>query len=73
MAGVLERDLAYTLPEAQIADSPRFPYRGFMLDVSRHFFDADQVKKMLDLMAAYKLNRFHRHLTDDQGWRLPCA
>ncbi len=71
MAGVLERDLAYTLPEAQIADSPRFPYRGFMLDVSRHFFDADQVKKMLDLMAAYKLNRFHWHLTDDQGWRLP--
>ncbi|MDE6462169.1 MAG: beta-N-acetylhexosaminidase [Muribaculaceae bacterium] len=62
---------AYELPLGQIDDRPRFEYRGFMLDVSRHFFDAQQIMKMLDLMAAYKLNRFHWHLTDDQGWRLP--
>ena len=63
----------YTLPVVTIADEPRFEYRGFMLDVSRHFFDAAEVKKMLDLMATYKLNRFHWHLTDDQGWRLPIS
>lgn len=61
----------YTLPAGTINDRPRFEYRGFMLDVSRHFFAADEIKKMLDLMAVYKLNRFHWHLTDDQGWRLP--
>lgn len=60
-----------SLPSVEIEDEPRFSYRGFMLDVSRHFFDASQIKKMLDLMAVYKLNRFHWHLTDDQGWRLP--
>ncbi|MDE7336337.1 MAG: beta-N-acetylhexosaminidase, partial [Muribaculaceae bacterium] len=63
----------YSLPVVTINDEPRFEYRGFMLDVSRHFFDAAQVKKMLDIMAVYKLNRFHWHLTDDQGWRLPVA
>ena len=63
----------YTLPVGEISDCPRYPYRGFMLDVSRHFFDTAQIKKMLDLMATYKLNRFHWHLTDDQGWRLPVA
>ncbi len=61
----------YTLPTGSINDRPRFEYRGFMLDVSRHFFTADEIKKMLDVMAVYKLNRFHWHLTDDQGWRLP--
>ncbi len=61
----------YALPVVSINDSPRFEYRGFMLDVSRHFFDVNTVKKMLDIMAVYKLNRFHWHLTDDQGWRLP--
>lgn len=72
MAGVAGADNAvYTLPVVAINDAPRFEYRGFMLDVSRHFFDAKQVKKMLDVMAMYKLNRFHWHLTDDQGWRLP--
>lgn len=64
-------DPSFSLPEIQISDSPRFPYRGFMLDVSRHFYDVDQIKKMIDVMAAYKLNRFHWHLTDDHGWRLP--
>ncbi len=72
MAGVMGDDVTtYKLPEVEITDQPRYPYRGFMLDVSRHFFDVNEVKKMLDIMAMYKLNRFHWHLTDDQGWRLP--
>ncbi len=62
-------DLIYTLPVVHIEDEPRFGYRGFMLDVSRHFFTVEQIKKMLDLMAIYKMNVFHWHLTDDQGWR----
>lgn len=53
-----------------IEDHPRYSYRGLMLDVSRHFFTVQQIKDLLDLMASYKLNRFHWHLTDDQGWRL---
>ncbi len=72
MAGVAgETGAVYSLPVVSINDQPRFEYRGFMLDVSRHFFDAAQVKKMIDVMAMYKLNRFHWHLTDDQGWRIP--
>ena len=59
----------YALPVSRIEDEPRFAYRGFMLDVSRHFFTIEQVKKMIDLMAIYKMNVFHWHLTDDQGWR----
>ncbi len=59
----------YVLPVVHIEDEPRFAYRGFMLDVSRHFFTVEQVKKMLDIMGIYKLNVFHWHLTDDQGWR----
>ena len=59
----------YALPVVRIEDEPRFAYRGFMLDVSRHFFTIEQVKKMIDLMAIYKMNVFHWHLTDDQGWR----
>ena len=59
----------YALPCLTIADEPRFPYRGFMLDVSRHFFPVEELKRMIDLMAAYKMNYFHWHLTDDQGWR----
>ncbi|MEN0052666.1 MAG: family 20 glycosylhydrolase [Mucilaginibacter sp.] len=58
------------LPCVTINDHPRFGYRGLMLDVSRHFFTASEVKNLLDLMAQYKLNRFHWHLTDDQGWRI---
>lgn len=64
-----EGNVAYTLPVARVEDEPRFGYRGFMLDVSRHFFTIEQVKKMIDLMAIYKMNVFHWHLTDDQGWR----
>lgn len=58
------------LPCLTIEDHPRFGYRGLMLDVSRHFFTVDQIKELLNWMAYYKLNRFHWHLTDDQGWRL---
>lgn len=58
------------LPCVSIRDYPRFGYRGMMLDVSRHFFTVQEVKDLLDLMAAYKLNRFHWHLTDDNGWRI---
>ena len=59
-----------SLPYIEIEDSPRFAYRGFMLDVSRHFFPLEFVKKQIDLMAHYKLNTFHWHLTDGPGWRL---
>lgn len=70
MAGVSgEGD--YALPLVSIQDEPRFGYRGFMLDVSRHFFDADEICRILDVMAAYKMNKFHWHLTDDHGWRVP--
>ena len=58
------------VPEVKIEDSPRFEWRGLMLDVSRHFYSPDEIKEMLDLMALYKLNKFHWHLTDDQGWRI---
>lgn len=64
-----EKVVTYELPLVQITDKPRFPYRGFMLDVARHFFSVQEVKKMLDVMAIYKLNKFHFHLTEDQGWR----
>lgn len=57
------------LPCLKIEDSPRFPYRGLHLDVSRHFFDAGFIKKQMDVIASYKLNRFHWHLTDGAGWR----
>jgi hexosaminidase len=58
------------LPAAQIVDRPRFAWRGAMLDVARHFFTVDDVKRFIDLTALYKLNRLHLHLTDDQGWRI---
>jgi hexosaminidase len=53
-----------------IQDSPRFTYRGMHLDVSRHFFPVEFVKKFIDGLASYKMNRFHWHLTEDQGWRI---
>lgn len=70
MAGVKESGTAYSLPYVDIDDEPRFAYRGFMLDVSRHFFTVEEVKRMLDVMSYYKMNFFHWHLTDDQGWRI---
>ena len=59
-----------TLPALTINDSPRFPYRGLHLDVSRHFFDKEFVKKQMDAMAYFKMNRLHWHLTDGAGWRI---
>lgn len=58
------------IPSCEITDVPRFQWRGFMLDESRHFFGKDKVKQLLDWMAFYKLNKFHWHLTDANGWRL---
>ena len=60
----------WTLPCCTIKDEPRFGYRGMHMDVSRHFFDMDMVKKYLDIMTVHKLNTLHWHLTDDQGWRI---
>ncbi len=62
--------LEWTVPCVQITDYPRFPWRGMHLDVGRHFMPVSFVKKYLDLMAMYKLNTFHWHLTEDQGWRI---
>lgn len=60
----------YELPCLTVNDEPRYPWRGMELDCARHFFSLDQLKKMVDIMAVYKMNRLHWHLTDDQGWRL---
>ncbi|MEM9424306.1 MAG: beta-N-acetylhexosaminidase [Spirochaetota bacterium] len=58
------------LPQAIVEDRPRFTWRGYMLDVSRHFFPLSYVKELMRQLASYKINRFHIHLSDDQGWRL---
>ena len=65
-----DADQKWVLPCCTIEDSPRFSWRGMHLDSSRHFWQVDEVKKYLDVMAMYKMNRFHWHLTDDQGWRI---
>jgi hexosaminidase len=59
-----------TLPGVHIHDTPRYPWRGAMLDVARHFFSVDEVKRFIDLIALHKMNRLHLHLADDQGWRI---
>jgi hexosaminidase len=69
-AGPARRRGEISLPEVHIADMPGFAYRGMHLDVARHFQSVETVKKLLDLMAHHKLNKFHIHLTDDEGWRL---
>ncbi|HEX5836841.1 MAG TPA: beta-N-acetylhexosaminidase [Anaerolineales bacterium] len=61
---------AVSLPAVVIRDTPRFAWRGAMLDVARHFFGVEDVKRFIDLIAHYKINRLHLHLTDDQGWRI---
>jgi len=58
------------VPGGHVVDHPRFAYRGAMLDVARHFFSVAQVKRYIDQIALYKVNYFHLHLTDDQGWRI---
>lgn len=65
VAGVL-----WSAPSVQIEDQPRFKWRGLMLDVSRHFYNKSEVKRLLELMAANKINVFHWHLVDDPGWRI---
>jgi hexosaminidase len=60
----------WQIPCVEITDQPRYAWRGFMLDVSRHFFTKKEVEQVLDLMALYKINTFHWHLVDDQGWRI---
>ncbi|MCA0894353.1 family 20 glycosylhydrolase [Microbulbifer agarilyticus] len=59
-----------SLPQAAVEDAPRFPHRGMFVDVGRNFHSKEVILKLLDQMAAYKLNRFHFHLSDDEGWRL---
>lgn len=64
------KDKKWTIPCAEITDKPQFAWRGLMLDVSRHWFTKEEVMKYIDELAEYKMNVFHWHLTDDQGWRL---
>ena len=71
MAGVPDENIKeWSVPCVEIADEPRFSWRGFMLDEGRHFYGKEEIKKIIDVMAAYKMNRFHWHLTEDQGWRI---
>ena len=69
-SGASGGSVALAVPCARIADSPRYAWRGLMIDCSRHFFSAVEMRRVLDLMSLYKLNRLHWHLTDDQGWRV---
>ena len=69
-AATAVKGVNWTLPCVQIEDQPRFKWRGMMLDVGRHFFKIEDIKPLLDAMALHKLNTFHWHLTDDQGWRI---
>jgi len=64
------QDGTVSLPAISIRDTPRFAWRGAMLDVARHFFSVEDVKRYIDLISHYKMNRLHLHLTDDQGWRI---
>lgn len=66
----LSSQTTWDVPCVNIEDSPSFAYRGLMMDVSRHFIDKNEVKRYIDLLAFHKMNVFHWHLTDDQGWRL---
>ena len=67
---VRKEDRRVWVPAVSVQDQPRFAWRGMMLDVGRYFYSVDFIKKLLDNMALYKMNRFHWHLTDDQGWRI---
>ncbi|MDX9811922.1 MAG: beta-N-acetylhexosaminidase [Bacteroidales bacterium] len=69
-SGTLVENISMNVPACEIRDEPRFSYRGMHLDVSRHFFGVESVKKYIDMLALHKMNSFHWHLTDDQGWRI---
>lgn len=64
------KDVKYSIPCVDIKDAPRFAYRGMLLDCARHYFSVQEIKRFLDMLAVHKMNRFHWHLTDDQGWRI---
>lgn len=66
----VQQNTTWTIPGCEIIDSPRFKWRGMHLDVCRHFFTKEEVLEFIDTLALYKFNRFHFHLTEDQGWRL---
>lgn len=66
----LFKEPVFSIPAVRITDSPKFQHRGMHLDVSRHFFGVDEIKTYIDMLALLKMNRFHWHLTDDQGWRI---
>ncbi len=68
--GADETAVAPTIPFVHVEDAPRFEWRGFMIDVARHFFPVADLERLIDLLALHKLNRLHVHLTDDQGWRI---
>ena len=71
MAAVADPSISeWSIPCIEIEDEPRFGWRGFMLDEGRHFFGKEAVKRVIDVMASYKMNRFHWHLSEDQGWRI---
>lgn len=64
------KGIKWLVPAVKISDAPRFPWRGFMQDVSRHFLPKEYIKELIDNLAMYKMNTFHWHLVDDQGWRI---
>lgn len=66
----IDRDVNWTIPSVKITDYPRFGYRGHMMDVCRHFRSVEMIKKEIDILCMYKINRLHWHLTDDQAWRI---
>lgn len=66
----LIKGVIWSLPAVSITDSPRFPYRGLMVDVARHFTTVEGIKRHIDMLASFKMNRLHLHLTDFQGWRV---
>jgi len=67
---LVPQNVQWKIPSVEIEDYPRFSYRGMHLDVARHFFPVEFIKKYIDLLAMHKMNRFHWHLTEDQGWRI---
>ena len=67
---LVPQNVDWSVPSVEIKDYPRFEYRGMHLDVARHFFPVEFVKRYIDLLAMHKMNRFHWHLTEDQGWRI---
>ena len=67
---ITEGNALGALPAGTVKDEPRFAYRGFMIDVGRHFFSVDYLKELIDVMALHNINHFHWHLTEDQGWRI---